>query len=154
MKVSCRPRLSAPADIIRFTFAIPSTGWSRRAVPRRVVHHALLQHHRADFRADVHRGFVRQLRGKGTHRALERAQALARSYAYVLQCDAEQFFPSVDHTILRTAWPQDRRSDVLWLIGRILDSGVGVLASEYVHKYFPATTCLRRTVRAGCRSAT
>ena len=38
--------------------------------------------------------------GKGTHAALDRGQAFARRYRYVLQCDVEQFFPSVDLTIL------------------------------------------------------
>jgi hypothetical protein len=38
--------------------------------------------------------------GKGTHRALDRAQALARRFRYVLQFDVEQFFPAIDHRIL------------------------------------------------------
>ena len=76
--------------------------------------------------------------GKGTHAALDRAQALARRYRYVLQCDVEQFFPSVDLAILggilarKIADPK-----VMWLADRILDGGAGVLANEYDVVYFP-----------------
>jgi len=82
--------------------------------------------------------------GKGTHRALDRAQQFARRFRYVLQCDIRQFFPAIDHAVLRqTLARQVRDSDVLstghcvWLIDRILDSGVGVLSEEYDMAWFP-----------------
>ena len=40
-------------------------------------------------------------KGKGTHRALDRCQALARRHPYVLPCDIRQYFPAIDHAILR-----------------------------------------------------
>ncbi|MCP4536636.1 MAG: hypothetical protein GY832_05775 [Chloroflexi bacterium] len=67
----------------------------------RVVHHALCNAIEPLF----DRGFVRDSYanrvGKGTHLALDRAQAFARRHPYVLQCDIRQFFPSIDHAILR-----------------------------------------------------
>ena len=39
--------------------------------------------------------------GKGTHRALDCCQQYARRYRFALQCDVKQFFPSIDHAILR-----------------------------------------------------
>jgi len=55
-----------------------------------------------------------------------------RRRRYVLQCDAEQFFPSIDHQILRS-FLTHRIADerVLWLIDLILASGAGVLTGEY-----------------------
>ncbi len=49
-----------------------------------------------------------------------------------------QFFPSVDHAILRALLAEKVATrDVLWLIDRILDSGAGVLSEEYAMAYFP-----------------
>ncbi len=76
--------------------------------------------------------------GKGTHRAIERAQGFARQHAYALQCDVAQFFPSIDHVILRgllARYVAD--DDSLWLIDQILNSGADVLTDEYTMQYFP-----------------
>jgi hypothetical protein len=58
----------------------------------RVVHHALCNviepAFEASFIADSYANRV----GKGTHRALNRCQAFARRYRYVLPCDVRQFF--------------------------------------------------------------
>lgn len=75
--------------------------------------------------------------GKGTHRALDRAQEYARKYAYVLQCDVKQFFPSIDHAVLRAEFARlIRDENALWLCDQILQSGVGVLAEEYETEFF------------------
>lgn len=74
---------------------------SAASILDRVVHHAVcdfiepLFEHR--FIADSYANRV----GKGTHRALDRCQQFARRNRYVLQCDVRQFFPSIDHAILR-----------------------------------------------------
>ncbi len=76
--------------------------------------------------------------GKGTHRALDKAQAYARRFEYILQCDIRQFFPSIDHAILQNTL-QSRLHDpgVRWLIERIIASGRGVLRDDYRMVYFP-----------------
>ena len=67
----------------------------------RVVHHALCNVIEPIFeRTFIGDSYANRV-GKGTHGALDRAQEFARRYRYVLQCDVEQFFPSVDHAILR-----------------------------------------------------
>jgi RNA-directed DNA polymerase len=59
----------------------------------------------------------------------------------VLPCDVEQFFPAIDHQILRaTLACKIQDPDVLWLVDQILASGVGVLAEEYRMRYFPGDT--------------
>jgi retron-type reverse transcriptase len=104
----------------------------------RVVHHALCNLIEALFETTfIFDSYANRI-GKGTHRALHRAQALARCYPYVLQCDIRQFFPSIDHAILRELLARKITDcDVLWLIDRILESGRGVLSDEYEMVYFP-----------------
>ena len=75
--------------------------------------------------------------GKGTHRALDRAQSFSRKYKYVLQCDVRQFFPSIDHAILHSEFGRlIKDEEILWLCDRILQSGAGVLSEEYEMVYF------------------
>jgi len=104
----------------------------------RVIHHALCNVIESRFE----RGFVAESYanrvGKGTHRALEHCQRLARRYPFVLQADVRQYFPSVDHAVLRETLarriPDDR---VMWLVDRILASGVNVLSEVSEPVYFP-----------------
>jgi len=92
-----------------------------------VVHHALC----ALIEPRFERGFIpfsyANRRLKGTHRALDRCQALVRKHRYVLQCDVQRFFPSMDHAILRAALArkiEDPR--VMDLVDLILASGADV----------------------------
>ena len=104
----------------------------------RVVHHALCNIIEPIFeRTFVADSYANRL-GKGTHRALQRVQELARRYPYVLQCDLRQYFPSIDHAILRAILARKiRDAGVLWLIDGILGSGRGVLREAYDMVYFP-----------------
>jgi len=73
-----------------------------------------------------------------------------------LQCDVRQFFPSVDHAVLRTILSRKVMDpEVLWLIDLMLNSGVGVLSEQYDHMvYFEGMTRTPRTGHAGCPSGT
>jgi hypothetical protein len=102
------------------------------------VHHALCNVIEPIFEQRfIHNSFACRV-GKGTHRALDRAQEYARRYRYVLQGDIVQFFPSVDHQVLRGLLAR-RIADpqVMALIDLILYSGAGVLDSEYTPQWFP-----------------
>jgi len=104
----------------------------------RVAHHALCQvtvpFLERQFIPDSYANRV----GKGTHRALDRCQQFARRFRYVLPCDVRQFFPSVDHAVLRATLAALLPDDSLfWLIDHLLASGRGVLAEEYSMVYFP-----------------
>jgi RNA-directed DNA polymerase len=104
----------------------------------RVVHHALVRVVEPIFeRSFIPDSYANRV-GKGTHRALDRCQEFARRYPYVLQCDIRQFFPSVDLAILESSLARKIGDpDAMWLVGRILESGVGVLAGEYDMVWFP-----------------
>jgi len=104
----------------------------------RVAHHALVgiiePIFERRFIADSYANRV----GRGTHRALDRCQAFARSYPYVLQCDVRQFFPSIDFAILRARLARHIPDQgIMWLVDRVLESGIGVLDEEYTMTWFP-----------------
>lgn len=104
----------------------------------RVVHHALCNLIEPVFERSFSSDSYANRVGKGTHRALARCQQLARCYRYSLQCDVEQFFPAIDHAILRHSLGvkiTDER--VMWLVDQILAGGVGVLAEQYQMRWFP-----------------
>ncbi|MDI6768686.1 MAG: RNA-directed DNA polymerase [Anaerolineales bacterium] len=104
----------------------------------RVVHHALCNVSVPYFeKAFIANSFANRA-GKGTHKAINACQQYSRGYKYALQCDVRQFFPSIDHTILRRTLKAMLPDDsLLWLVDRILASGRGVLAEEYQMVYFP-----------------
>ncbi len=104
----------------------------------RVVHHALCNIIEPEFERSFIRDSYANRIGKGTHRALDRCQQYARRYRYVLQCDVRQFFPSLDHGVLRVALTSKIHDvRVRWLVDQILCSGRDVLAEEYDMVYFP-----------------
>ena len=104
----------------------------------RVVHHALCNVIEPLFESSFIGDSYGNRVGKGTHRALDRAQAFARRYRFVLQCNVRQFFPSVDLGCLRAMLAR-RIADpgVLWLIDVTLENGAEVLKDEYTMVYFP-----------------
>jgi retron-type reverse transcriptase len=103
----------------------------------RVVHHALINVIGPIYeRQFIYDSYANQL-GKGTHRAIERCSHFLRRYDYVLKADVAQYFPSVDHGILRGILARPLRDErVLKLIDLILASGAGILASEYTPHWF------------------
>lgn len=112
----------------------------------RVVHHALCRVIDPIFEARfIHDTYACRV-GKGTHKAVDRAQQFARGNEYVLQCDVHQFFPAIDHAILfdklayHIADPQ-----TLALIRHILDSGAGVLTPMYTMEWFDGDDLLAAT---------
>lgn len=92
----------------------------------RVVHHALcaLVEPALDRRL-VNDTYANRI-GRGTHRALDAAQHFSRRHRYVLQCDVQQFFPSIDHMVLRAVLARKVDPELLWLVDRILAGGAGV----------------------------
>lgn len=104
----------------------------------RVVHHALINIIGPMLeRKFIYDSYANQV-GKGTHKALDRCTHFMREYQYVLPCDVTQFFPSIDHRILREILAKtiyDERA--MELIDHILKSGEGILSSEYDLICFP-----------------
>ncbi len=110
----------------------------------RVAHHALCNIIEPVFeKSFIFDSYANRI-GKGTHKAIDRAQQFARRFKYVLTCDVKQFFPSIDHEILLNVIAKAMLSrpkqfpynDIVWLIQKILQSGAGVLQEEYDMAYF------------------
>lgn len=109
----------------------------------RVIHHALCNVIEPIWEPRfIDASFANRI-GKGTHRALDKTTEYARKYRWFLQCDVKQFFPSIDHVLLRAELARlVADKDVLWLCDQILESGVGVLSEQYDMAYFPGDDLL------------
>ena len=142
-----RDRAYRPGPYRHFTIRRPKVRRISAAPFRdRVVHHALVQVMQPIFEARMIHDSYACRAGKGTNRALDRCQQFARAHRYVLQCDVVQFFPSIDHAILRLQLARHIAcGDTLWLVDRILESGAGVLRDHYDMVYFPGDDLLAAT---------
>jgi len=101
----------------------------------RVVHHAVCRVVEPIFdRTFIFDSYANRL-GKGTHRALARCTAFCRRWRFVLKCDIEKFFPSVDHEVLlRLVARKIKCAQTLELLRRIVASSN---PQEPVVRYFP-----------------
>jgi hypothetical protein len=109
----------------------------------RVVHHALCNLLEPDWERRFIYDTYANRAGKGTHRAILRANQFAKCFKYVLQCDIQQFFPSIDHAILcaqLAAHIEDK--NIVSVIDKILKSGAGLQAGEYKMRWFPGDDLL------------
>jgi len=104
----------------------------------RVVHHALISVIEPIYeRKFIHDSYANRV-GKGTHAALDRCTTHMRRFRYVLQCDVQQFFPAIDHAILKTILSSTITcAATMRLCEKIIDSGKDVLTSEYDTRWFP-----------------
>ncbi len=106
----------------------------------RVVHHAVMnQVEPALDRTFIHDSYACR-RGKGVHAAVDRYQLWARRNAYALKMDVSQYFPSIDHTILKSKLRRRiKDARVLTLLDRIIDTSPDV---EKTPIYFPGDDLL------------
>jgi len=96
---------------------------SATAYRDRIVHHALcniiIPLIEPSFIPDCYANRI----GFGTHKALKRFTEFARSSRYVLQCDIQKYFPSIDRNILKSIIRKKIKCrDTLELINLILDN--------------------------------
>ncbi|CAN5625862.1 RNA-directed DNA polymerase [soil metagenome] len=100
----------------------------------RVVHHALCNIIQPIFEKTFIFDSYANRKEFGTHRALKQFTKFARSSKYVLQCDIERYFPSIDHEILKNLIRRKIKCrETLWLIDTIID---GSNAQETRNLYF------------------
>ncbi len=89
----------------------------------RVIHHALIN----VIEPIIGRSFIHDtyacIKGKGTHKAVERYREFQKKNTYVLKCDIRKYFPSIDREILLSKVERKIKCpDTLWLVKEILDS--------------------------------
>jgi hypothetical protein len=101
----------------------------------RVVHHAILNVLEPMLDRHFHPDSYACRKGKGTHAAASRLQALMKRHRYALACDVRKFFPSIDHQLLKATFRRlikDQR--VLGVLDRIVD---GSNPQEEVLEWYP-----------------
>jgi retron-type reverse transcriptase len=104
----------------------------------RVVHHAVVRVLEPSYESRFIYDSYACRRGKGTHRAILRAQHYLRRHEYCLKTDIVRFFPNVDHAVLLEVVGRTVRDPkLLDLLTTIVASGVGVLADEATDELFP-----------------
>lgn len=104
----------------------------------RVVHHAVVAVLEPIFeRRFIHDSHACRV-GKGTHRAIKRAQYYMRRYCWCLKTDIVKFFPSIDHEVLlRTIRRQVADPLLIKLIEKIVHSGVDLPDQPTLLTYYP-----------------
>ncbi len=107
----------------------------------RVVHHALTRIIEPIYERRFIKDSFASRTGKGTHAALDRCQFFARRFPYVLRCDIVEFFPAMDHTVLRGLLARViGDDDTLWLCDTLLAGGAHELTAQYTPVRFANDT--------------
>lgn len=66
--------------------------------------------------------------GKGTHKAVDRAQKFLRANKYCFHGDVMKYFPSINHDVLKQVIAKKiTDKDLLWLVNEIVDSARQVM---------------------------
>ena len=85
--------------------------------------------------------------GKGVHAAVNRYQQWSKHYPYVLKMDIEQYFPSIDHQLLKAKLRHYLKDNyVLALLDRIIDTAPAVTGRADFY-FFPGDDLLTHTER-------
>jgi retron-type reverse transcriptase len=113
----------------------------------RVVHHAMMN----IIEPPIDRRFIFDSyacrKGKGVHAAVDRYQQWSNRYPYVLKMDIEQYFPSIDHDVLKEKlrhYLKDRF--ILALLDTIIDTAPAATGRTDM-VYFPGDDLLTPTER-------
>lgn len=139
LRDALRDRTYRPGPYASFTIHEPKARLiSAAPFADRVVHHALCNVIEPLFERRFIADSYANRAGKGTHRAVDRCQALALRHRYVLPLDIRQHFAAIDHTILRATLAHVIHDDaVLWLCDDLLAAGrarglpIGNLTSQF-----------------------
>lgn len=124
----------APGEYRSFTIYEPKERVIYAAPYRdRVVHHALINILEPIWEPRLYYHSYACRVGKGSHKALDVCQTYLRKNKYVLKCDIQKFFPSIDHQILETIIRKKiRDKKLLKLIDLVIDSSpVGTYPIQY-----------------------
>ena len=107
--------------------------------PDRIVHHAITQICAPFWERSLIRNTFAALPGRGIHDAVKRVTAatLGSEGLYVLKMDVKQFYPSVDHEVLKQIIRrQIKDAALLRMLDEIIDSGPGLPIGNYLSQYF------------------
>lgn len=125
----------------------------------RVLHHAILQVIEPELeRVAIHDSYACR-KGKGLHRAIERAWSYCRRYPFFLQLDVRKYFDSIDQAVLRRLLARRFKDHALLrLCTTLLDSyatspgkglPIGSLTSQHFANFYlaPLDHFVKETLR-------
>jgi retron-type reverse transcriptase len=107
--------------------------------PDRIVHHAITQVCAPIWERSLIRNTFAALPGRGIHDGVRRVAriTLHSESLYVLKLDVKQFYPSVDHAVLKgLIRRQLKDAKLLTVLDEIIDSGPGLPIGNYLSQYF------------------
>jgi retron-type reverse transcriptase len=89
----------------------------------RIIHHALCNIIAPIFDRSLIPDTYANRVGYGSHKALRRFTTFARTSKYILQCDIQKYFPSIDHNVLKAIIRRKIKCpQTLWLIDTLIDN--------------------------------
>lgn len=123
LEVELKDRTYRPGTYREFYIHDPKTRKISAAPFRdRVVHHALCNVIEPLFERTFIFDSYANRKEKGTHRAVARCQEFSRKFCWFMKCDIRQYFPSIDHEILKRLLRRKIKDrDALWLLDLIID---------------------------------
>jgi len=102
----------------------------------RIIHHAILQIVGDMFVKNFTHNTYSCIKGRGIHKALTRIKTALKDVGgttYCLKIDVTQFYPSVDHEVLKNMLLRKiKDKQLLWLLFEIIDSAVGLPIGNYL----------------------
>jgi RNA-directed DNA polymerase len=107
--------------------------------PDRIVHHAITQVVSPIWERSLIRNTFAAIPGRGIHDAVRRVKAkiLGSSKLFALKVDVKQFYPSVNHGVLKQLLArQIKDRQLLDALNEIVDSGPGLPIGNYLSQYF------------------
>jgi len=108
--------------------------------PDRIVHHCIMQILEPIWMSVFITDTYSSLKGRGIHRGVKRLQKALQDIentTYCLKLDIRKFYPSIDHSILKSIIRKKiKDSDVLWLLDVLIDSTSGIPIGNYLSQYF------------------
>ena len=108
--------------------------------PDRIVHHAIMNLLEPMFVETFTADTYSCIKGKGIHAAVRNLKTALKDVSgtiYCLKLDIKKFYPSVDHTVLKTLIRKKiKDTDLLCLLDEIIDSAPGLPIGNYLSQYF------------------
>lgn len=107
--------------------------------PDRIVHHAIMNKMEDIFVRTFTADTYSCIKTRGVHsmgRAIAHALKDAPNTQHFLQLDIKQFYPSINHDILKALLRRKiKDNNLLWLLDNIIDSASGVPIGNYLSQY-------------------
>ena len=108
--------------------------------PDRIIHHCIVQVLEPMWVRSLIADTYSSLKGRGIHKGVKRIKAALKdkdNTTHCLKMDVRKFYPSIDHTILKSVLQRNIKDpDVMWILNEIIDSTDGVPIGNYLSQHF------------------